>query len=263
MKLATFHVPGQDQPQSGVVEEGRVRAFGGPDGVQEALAGKSDVEPKGESFDLADVTLLAPIRRPGTVWAIGLNYRRHAEESGVELPDRPLLFLKTAASVTGPGGPVICPALTKELDYEGELAVVIGRAGEVAGYCVADDVSARDLQREEMLWVRGKGADSFCPCGPWVTTADEIPDPENLRLRTWVNDELRQDSSTGDLVFGIGEIVDFISEACTLRPGDLILAGTPSGVAIGFDPPRFISAGDRVRIEIEGLGEIEHPVVAP
>jgi acylpyruvate hydrolase len=263
MKLATFSVPGQDQPLSGVVVDGRITAFGGPDGVREALAGEIAVEPDGRSFDLAEVTLLAPIRRPGTIWAIGLNYRRHAEEAGATLPERPLLFLKAAPSVTGPGGPVIHTKATTELDYEGELALVIGADGAVAGYCVADDISARDLQNEEMLWVRGKGADSFCPFGPWVTTAEEIADPEALRLRTWVNDELRQDSSTGDLIFGVREIVDFISETCTLRPGDLILTGTPSGVAIGFDPPKFIKLGDRVRIEIEGLGEIAHDVVAP
>jgi acylpyruvate hydrolase len=263
MKLATFSVSGQDQPLSGVVEGGRVTAFGGADGVREALAGELEVEAGGESFDLTDVTLLAPIPRPGTVWAIGLNYRAHAEESGAKLPERPLLFVKAAPSVTGPDGPVIYPAATKELDYEGELALVIGRDGEVAGYCVADDISARDLQNEEPLWVRGKGADTFCPFGPWITTADEIEDAEDLRLRTWVNDELRQDSSTGDLIFGIRAIVDFIAETCTLRPGDLILTGTPSGVAIGFDPPKFVSVGDRIRIEIEGLGEIEHPVVAP
>jgi acylpyruvate hydrolase len=263
MKLATFSAPGQDLPLSGVVEGDRVVAFGGPDGVREALAGEIVAGPSGESFGLADVTLLAPVRRPGTIYAIGLNYRAHAEESGAQLPDRPLLFLKAAPSATGPNGPVIYPAATKELDYEGELALVIGQGGAVAGYCVADDVSARDLQTKESLWVRGKGADTFCPFGPWVTTADEIEDPEDLRLRTWVNDELRQDSSTGDLIFGVREIVDFIGGTCTLLPGDLILTGTPSGVAIGFDPPRFISVGDRVRIEIEGLGEIEHPVVAP
>jgi 2-keto-4-pentenoate hydratase/2-oxohepta-3-ene-1,7-dioic acid hydratase in catechol pathway len=263
MKLATFSTPGQDQPLSGVVDEGRVTAFGGPDGVREVLAGEIAAEPGGESFDLAEVTLLAPIRRPGTVWAIGLNYRRHAEEAGATLPERPLLFLKAAPSVTGPNGPVIYPKATQELDYEGELALVIGKDGAVAGYCVADDVSARDLQNQEMLWVRGKGADTFCPFGPWITTADEVADPEALRLRTWVNEELRQDSSTGDLIFGVREIVDFIAETCTLQPGDLILTGTPSGVAIGFDPPKFLAVGDRVRIEIEGLGEIAHDVVAP
>jgi 2-keto-4-pentenoate hydratase/2-oxohepta-3-ene-1,7-dioic acid hydratase in catechol pathway len=263
MKLATFSAPGNGQPLSGLVEDGRVTAFGGPDGVREVLAGELTPIPAGEGFDLDEVTLLAPIKAPGTIYAAGLNYRAHAEESGVELPDRPLIFLKAAPSATGPAGPVIKPAVTEELDYEGELAVVIGQGGEIAGYCVADDVSARDLQTQEPLWTRGKGADSFCPFGPWITTADEVEDAENLRLRTWVNDELRQDSNTGDLIFGIEAILDFIAATCTLRPGDLVLTGTPSGVAIGFDPPRFVTVGDRVRIEIEGLGSIEHPVVSP
>jgi acylpyruvate hydrolase len=263
MKLATFSASGQDQPLSGVVDDGRVTAFGGPDGVREVLAGEITAEPSGESFDLAEVALLAPIQRPGTVWAIGLNYRKHAEEAGATLPERPLLFLKAAPSVTGPNGPVVHPKATTELDYEGELAIVIGAGGKVAGYCVADDISARDLQNEEKLWVRGKGADTFCPFGPWITTADEIPDPESLQLRTWVNDDLRQDESTSDLIFGVAEIVDFIAETCTLQPGDLILTGTHSGVAIGFDPPKFLAIGDRIRIEIEGLGEIAHEVVAP
>jgi 2-keto-4-pentenoate hydratase/2-oxohepta-3-ene-1,7-dioic acid hydratase in catechol pathway len=150
--------------------------------------------------------------------------------------------------------------VVRRLDYEGELAIVIGAAGTIGGYCVADDVSARDLQKREPRWTRAKGADTFCPFGPWITTADEIPDPGDLRLRTWVNGELRQDSSTGDMIFGCDELVEFISETCTLAPGDLILTGTPSGVGQGFDPPRFLQSGDVVRIEIERLGVIEHSV---
>ncbi len=148
----------------------------------------------------------------------------------------------------------------RRLDYEGELAVVMGAGGRVAGYAVADDVSARDLQGREPQWTRAKGADGFCPYGPWITTAEEIPDPHALRLRTWVNGSLRQDSNTSNLIFGVPELVAFISETCTLFPGDLILTGTPSGVGLGQDPPVFLSAGDVVRIEIEGLGVIEHGV---
>ena len=150
----------------------------------------------------------------------------------------------------------------RRLDYEGELAVVMGAGGDVAGYAVADDVSARDLQRREPQWTRAKGADTFCPFGPWVTTADEIADPEALALRTWVNGELRQDASTADLVFGDpGSSSRSSRETITLEPGDLILTGTPSGVGMALDPPRFLEAGDRVRIEIEGLGVIEHGIV--
>ena len=137
----------------------------------------------------------------------------------------------------------------------------MGRDGRVAGYAVADDVSARDLQGREPQWTRAKAADGFCPFGPWVTTADEVPDPQDLRLRTWVNGELRQDSRTSDLVFGIEELITFIGETCTLEPGDLILTGTPEGVGMAMDPPQFLEPGDVVAIEIERLGRIEHPVV--
>jgi len=154
------------------------------------------------------------------------------------------------------------PPVVRRLDYEGELAVVLGPHNSVAGYAVADDVSARDLQRREPQWTRAKGSDTFCPFGPWVTTADEVPDPEALALRTWVNGELRQDADTSDLVFPIAELVAFLAETITLEPGDLILTGTPSGVGMALDPPRFLQDGDVVRIEIERLGVIEHRIVA-
>jgi 2-keto-4-pentenoate hydratase/2-oxohepta-3-ene-1,7-dioic acid hydratase in catechol pathway len=152
------------------------------------------------------------------------------------------------------------PKVVERLDYEGELAVVMGPGGDVAGYAVADDLTARDLQRAERQWTRAKGFDGACPFGPWITTADEVAEPGNLALKTWINGELRQDSSTNDLIFGIPEIVAFIRETITLEPGDLILTGTPSGVGMYFDPPRFLGSGDVVRIEIEGLGVIEHAV---
>ncbi|HUE28642.1 MAG TPA: fumarylacetoacetate hydrolase family protein, partial [Solirubrobacteraceae bacterium] len=156
--------------------------------------------------------------------------------------------------------PILCPEVVRRLDYEGELTIVMGPQGGIAGYCVADDVTARDLQGREPQWTRAKGADTFCPFGPWITTADEVPDPENLPLRTWVNCELRQDSNTSDMIFGCQALVDFISETCTLQPGDLILTGTPSGVGMGLDPPQFLSSGDVIRIEIGNLGAIEHTV---
>ena len=166
--------------------------------------------------------------------------------------------MKLPSSSVPPGGPVRCPAVVKRLDYEGELGVVLGAGGEIAGYAVADDVSARDLQGREPQWTRAKGFDGSCPWGPWITTADEVPDPEALRLVTHVNGEVRQDSTTADLVFGPQALVDFIAETCTLEPGDLILTGTPEGVGMAMDPPRFLQSGDVVRIEIEGLGAIEH-----
>jgi len=172
----------------------------------------------------------------------------------------PIVFVKVRGSVAPPGGPIRCPEIVRRLDYEGELTIVIGASGAIGGYCVADDISARDLQGREPQWTRAKGADTFCPYGPWITTADEVPAPEDLRLQTWVNGELRQDSRTSDLIFGCQELVDFISQTCALMPGDLILTGTPSGVGMAMDPPRFLSSGDAVRIEIERLGAIEHAV---
>jgi acylpyruvate hydrolase len=260
MKLATFELPGRDGALSGVVRDGRVDAFGGPDGVREALGAGEPPQASLGSWELFEVRLLAPIPEPGTIYAIGLNYAKHVEETGNKAPERPIVFVKVRGSVAPPGGPVRCPKVVKRLDYEGELTIVIGAGGRIGGYCVADDVSARDLQGAEPQWTRAKGADTFCPFGPWVTTVDEVPNADDLQLQTWVNGELRQDSRTSDLIFGCQELVDFISQTNTLFPGDLILTGTPSGVGMALDPPKFLSSGDRVKIAIEGLGEIEHAV---
>jgi acylpyruvate hydrolase len=206
------------------------------------------------------VTLLAPVPRPGATYGIGLNYRAHAAEGGRDAPDAPVVFMKPPTASAPPGGPIVCPDVVRRLDYEGELAIVMGAGGEVAGFAIADDVSARDLQRREPQWTRAKGADTFCPWGPWITTADEIADPQALRLRTWVNGDLRQDASTADMVFGVAELVAFLQETTTLAPGDVVLTGTPEGVGAYRDPRVFLASGDVVRIEIEGLGAIEHPV---
>ena len=260
MKLATFQVSGEPAPRAGIVEGDRVTAFDGPDGVAEMLARGGEPTRSGDAWALGEVTLMPPVREPGTIYAIGLNYARHIEETGGTKPEKPIVFVKVRGSVAPPGGPVRCPAVVQRLDYEGELVIVIGAGGQIGGYCVADDVSARDLQESEPQWTRAKGADTFCPLGPWVTTADEIADPGDLRLRTWVNGEPRQDSSTSDLIFDCPTLVEFISQTNTLAPGDLILTGTPDGVGRAMDPPRYLSSGDRVRIAIDGLGEIEHPI---
>ncbi len=260
MKLATFTAPGWPEPFSGRVEGDQVVAFGDAGGVVQTLAAGAVTEPTLRSWPLAEVSLLAPIPEPGTIYAIGLNYAKHVEETGAKRPEQPIVFVKVRGSVAPPGGPIRCPEVVRRLDYEGELTIVMGAEGRIGGYCIADDVSARDLQGREPQWTRAKGADTFCPFGPWVTTVDEVPNADDLQLRTWVNGELRQDSRTSDLIFGCQEIVDFIAETCTLAPGDLILTGTPNGVGMAFDPPRFLSSGDRVRIAIEGLGEIEHSV---
>jgi 2-keto-4-pentenoate hydratase/2-oxohepta-3-ene-1,7-dioic acid hydratase in catechol pathway len=259
VKLATFQVPGQNQPLAGEVDGDRVRAFADGVRVVDVLAG-AEPRSSSDSWTLAEVSLLAPVPEPGTIYAIGLNYAKHIAETGGQKPEAPIVFVKVRGSVAPPGGPIRCPELVRRLDYEGELTIVIGAGGRIGGFCIADDVTARDLQGREPQWTRAKGADTFCPFGPWVTTADEVPDPHNLGLRTWVNGELRQDSSTSDLIFGCQEVVEFIAQTCTLQPGDLILTGTPSGVGMGLDPPQFLSSGDVVRIEIERLGAIEHSV---
>jgi 2-keto-4-pentenoate hydratase/2-oxohepta-3-ene-1,7-dioic acid hydratase in catechol pathway len=259
MKLATFRVPGSDEALAGEVVEERVFPFSGGVRVVDVLAG-APVDRMADAWPLSEVELLAPIPEPGTIYAIGLNYARHIAETGGEPPKAPIVFVKVSGSVAPPGGPIRCPSVVRRLDYEGELVIVIGAGGSIAGFCIADDVTARDLQAREPQWTRAKGADTFCPFGPWITTVEELPDAGDLRLRTWVNRELRQDSRTRDLIFGCDELVSFIGETCTLAPGDLILTGTPSGVGMALDPPQFLVSGDVVRIEIEGLGAIEHPV---
>src|SRR5215218_6579427 len=260
MRLATFLTPGSDLALAGEVLDERVVVFDDGSSVLDRLASGDRTPAGGADWALADVTLLAPVPQPRAIFGIGLNYAAHAAETGRELPEAPIVFMKLPSSSAPPGAPVRCPAVVKRLDYEGELAIVIGAGGQIAGYAVADDVSARDLQRREPQWTRAKGADGFCPWGPWITTADDVPDPEDLALRTWVNGELRQDSRTSDLIFGCRAVVDFIAETCTLAPGDLILTGTPSGVGASMDPRRFLASGDIVRIEIERLGSIEHAI---
>jgi len=260
VKLATFLPPGSLDPRAGEVRGEEAVAFDDGTTVLDRLASGDRTPAVGEAFPLGEVTLLAPVSRPRAIFGIGLNYAAHAAEQGAALPTTPIVFMKLPSSVVPGSGPVVRPEVVRRLDYEVELALVMGAGNAIAGYAVADDVSARDLQRREPQWTRAKGADTFCPLGPWVTTADEIADPEALRLRTWVNGELRQDSSTSDLVFGPRALVDFIAETITVEPGDLILTGTPSGVGMSMDPPRFLESGDVVRMEIEGLGVIEHAV---
>ncbi len=260
MRLVTFLADGDETPRAGEVRGDAVVAFDDGSTVLDRLASGDRTPAGGAARPLAGVTLLAPVPRPRAIFGIGLNYAAHAAEQGAAPPAFPIVFMKLPSSSAAPGGPVRAPEVVRRLDYEGELAVVMGAGGEVAGYAVADDVSARDLQRREPQWTRAKGFDGSCPWGPWITTADEVADPHQLRLRTWVNGEARQDSSTSDLIFGVPALVAFLSETCTLEPGDVILTGTPSGVGMAMDPAVFLEPGDVVRIEIEGLGAIEHPV---
>jgi acylpyruvate hydrolase len=258
MKLVSYRAPG-GEPAYGEVRDGRVIAFDDGSTVKDRLASGDRSPATGPDLALDDVELLAP-HVPRAIFGIGLNYAAHAREQGADPPTAPIVFMKLPSSIVAPGAPVSAPAVVKRLDYEGELAVVMGAGGEIAGYAVADDLSARDLQKREPQWTRAKGFDGSCPFGPWVTTADEVAQPGDLALRTWVNGELRQDSRTSDLIFSIPELVAFLGETITLEPGDLILTGTPSGVGQYLDPPQFLASGDVVRIEIEGLGVIEHAV---
>jgi len=266
MRLATFLPPGSETPRAGEVrgQDGELRVYGYAQEeltVLDRLADLDEGAPVGsEGWPLDQVTLLAPVPSPRAIFGIGLNYEDHLREVGGEKPQQPIVFMKLPSSAAPPNAPVHCPAVVRRLDYEGELAVVMGPARSVAGYAVADDLTARDLQGREPQWTRAKGADGFCPYGPWITSADEIPDPHALALRTWVNGELRQNSSTSNLIFTVPELIEFIAETCTLQAGDLILTGTPAGVGQGQDPPAFLHSGDVVRIEIERLGAIEHAV---
>jgi 2-keto-4-pentenoate hydratase/2-oxohepta-3-ene-1,7-dioic acid hydratase in catechol pathway len=261
MRLATFLPPGSTTPRAGQVHDDEVVSFVMKrETVLDRLRTADWDQALGDAWPLDEVTLLAPVPRPRAIFGIGLNYAAHAAEQGAEQPEFPIVFMKLPSSSAPPNGAVRCPEVVRRLDYEGELVIVMGAEGAIAGYAVADDVSARDLQGREPQWTRAKGADGFCPWGPWITTADGVDDPENLRLTTHVNGELRQDASTSDLIFGPQALVEFIGETCTLEAGDLILTGTPSGVGMSMDPRRFLESGDVVRIEIESLGAIEHAV---
>jgi acylpyruvate hydrolase len=261
VKLATFVPSGTDSVHTGAVSGHHVTAFTDGTTVLDRLTSGDTSPARGESWPLSDVRLLAPVPQPRAIYGIGLNYADHVAETGGQAPEAPIVFQKPPTASAPPDGPVRIPEVSRRMDYEGELTIVMGAGGNVAGFAIADDVTARDLQGREPQWTRAKGADTFCPWGPWVTTADEVGDPESLELRTWVNGELRQESSTSNLIFGVSALVRFLMEAITLQPGDLILTGTPSGVGFAMDPPRFLDAGDRVRIEIQHLGAIEHEIV--
>ena len=214
---------------------------------------------------------MLPIERPGKIVCVGLNYRDHAEEQGVELPTAPLLFAKWPNALIGPGDPIVIPPAVTKCDYEAELGVVLGtRVSRVSkenaleavrGYVCANDVSARDLQFGDGQWTRGKSVDTFCPVGPLVPAAD-IPDPHDLRIRAIVSGEVLQDSTTANLIFGVDDIISYASQTLTFEPGDLILTGTPAGVGVFRDPQRLLLPGDEVTIEIERVGSLTNPVVA-
>ena len=238
----------------------------GPDGLA-AVRASADNAPV---LDPGSVRLTAPVPRPGKALAIGLNYRAHVEETGREVSPHQIWFSKQRTCITGPFDPIHKPAASDMVDYEGELVAVIGRRCRhvpaaralevIAGYMVGNDVSVRDWQRRTPTMMMGKGFDTHGPTGPWIVTADEIADPQALTITTWVNGEVRQRGSTGDMIHPLAAQIEHLTTAFTLEPGDLIFTGTPEGVGVAMEPPSFLKDGDVVRIAISQIGEIENPV---
>lgn len=240
----------------------------------EGLAVIGAIDPMTLPRIMGDVELASPVSRPSKIVCIGLNYSDHAAEVGMEPPSEPIIFLKASTALTGPSGPVIKPPHSTKLDWEAELCIIVGTEASfvseaealdyVAGYAVGNDVSEREFQQERPggQWTKGKSGDSFAPVGPWLVTKDDVPTPEKLSIWLEVNGEMRQNGSTEKLIFGIKQIISFVSEYMTLLPGDIIMTGTPPGVASGMKPPQYLNEGDVMRVGIEGLGEQQQTVVA-
>lgn len=230
-----------------------------------------DRPPGSELIPLSAVKLLAPIQRPPKIICIGLNYLDHARESNLAVPETPTVFAKFSTSVIGPGAPIVLPKASAKPDYEAEFAVVIGKGGRhipedewkahVFGYTIVNDVSARDFQMATTQWMIGKTFDTFCPMGPKIVTADEIEDPHALAISLTIGGETLQSSNTSNLIFRIPKLIAYLSSVFTLEPGDIISTGTPAGVGFARTPPRYLKAGDEVRIQVEGIGELVNPVV--
>ena len=261
MRLVTYLHDGRET--AGILRDGTVHPVAAT--MLDVIAG--DLAAEGPGVPLADVRLLAPLPRPRNIIAIGRNYREHAAEEGVEPPAAPLIFQKLTTSVAADGDDIVWdPAYATQVDYEAELAVVIGTPARhvtveraldhVFGYTCLNDVSARDLQFADPQWTRGKSLDTFCPMGPALVTADEVPDPQSLGIRCLLNGEPVQDATTADMYFPVAEIIAYCSQAFTLLPGDVIATGTPGGVGVFRTPPRLLTDGDEVTIEIDGIGRL-------
>jgi 2-keto-4-pentenoate hydratase/2-oxohepta-3-ene-1,7-dioic acid hydratase in catechol pathway len=233
-------------------------------------AEKSDIERASSKF--GEITLLAPIMFPPKIVCLGLNYRDHVAEQNASIPEEPVIFIKPHTTIIGPNGNIVKPSFVKQLDYEAELAIVIGRKAKnvpvseakayIFGYTILNDVSARDIQFKDKQWTRGKSFDTFAPTGPCITTANHLEDTSNLSIRTWVNKELRQNSTTKNMIFNVYEIVHHLSRVMTLEPCDIIATGTPAGVGFALKPKqKFLQVGDIIRIEIEKIGTLENTVV--
>lgn len=282
MRLATFRCA-DSGPQAGAIGADKIvglTAAGFPDMLSVLRAGGDVVArieaflsnpPAPSVFALDDVRLLAPVPRPSKLICIGLNYRDHAEETNLPIPSVPTVFVKFPTAVIGPGEAIVLPKASTRPDYEAELAFVIGKGGRhipaeawrdhVFGYTILNDVSARDVQMATSQWTMGKSFDTFAPMGPYLVTADEVPDPQALDIRLTLNGELMQSSNTRNLIFGVPELVEYLSSVFTLEPGDVISTGTPAGVGFARKPPVYLREGDQVEIGVQGLGELHNPVV--
>ena len=282
MRFVTLQKAGRAEP--GVLLGGELIGIGGAgfDSVLSVIAGGADAldrvarwlkhPPVGEPFDPAKTRLAAPVPRPPKIICIGLNYRDHAAESNLAIPETPTVFAKFQTAVTGHRHPVVLPKNSAKPDYEAEFAVVIGQGGRhipeerwrehVFGYTMVNDVSARDFQMATTQWMIGKTFDTFAPIGPTIVTADEIADPHNLDISLMLSGEAMQRSNTRHLIFGVPKLIAFLSSVFTLEPGDIISTGTPGGVGFARKPPRWLKPGDEMVVRVEGLGELVNPVVA-
>jgi 2-keto-4-pentenoate hydratase/2-oxohepta-3-ene-1,7-dioic acid hydratase in catechol pathway len=283
MRFVTFETGGQTKPGvicdvdsvldlSTIGYRGLLELMeGGADALEKAAA-FADQAPAAARYQLHEVKLRAPIPRPRKLICVGLNYRDHAAETGAEIPTVPTIFNKFATSVIGPGDNIVLPRVSKAPDYEAEFAFVIGRGGRyiaaeewrdhVFGYTIVNDVTGRDFQRATSQWLMGKTFDTFAPMGPWIITADELPDPHNVDVQIEINGEVLQNSNTRELIFKIPDLIAHLSSVFTLEPGDIVSTGTPAGVGFVRKPPRFLRAGDRVCVKIPPIGELCNPVVA-
>jgi 2-keto-4-pentenoate hydratase/2-oxohepta-3-ene-1,7-dioic acid hydratase in catechol pathway len=269
MRIATFQTAGV-APQAGIVTPDD-RVMGLRRDMLSVIAAGVSSNGDGPFYKLADVTLLAPIPRPPKFICVGLNYRDHARETGMEIPTVPTIFSKFTNVVIGPGAPVVLPRISKRPDYEAEFAFVIGAGGRhisaadalnhVFGYTIVNDVSARDFQMVTSQWLMGKTFDTFAPIGPWIVTRDEIADPHALDISLEIGGEVLQHSNTRELIFGVPALIEYISSVVTLEPGDVVATGTPAGVGFARKPPRYLRAGDEVVIRIQGIGELRNPVI--
>lgn len=278
MKLVTFVRPG-GVPEPGIASGGQIIPLSGAgfSSVVSIIAAGAPALEKAAAvaapaIPLDSVKLMAPILRPPKIICVGLNYRDHAIESNMAIPSVPTIFCKFPTSVIGPGDNIVLPKKSKQPDYEAEFAFVIGRGGRnipaadwrehVFGYMNVNDVSARDIQLATSQWMMGKTFDAFCPMGPYLVTADEIPDPHNLDISLTIHGEVLQHSNTKHLIFRIPDLIEYLSSVFTLEPGDVISTGTPAGVGFARKPPRYLRQGDDVVVKVEGLGELRNPVVA-